>query len=893
MLEFRILGPMEVADGERAVPLGPPRQRALLGALLLAGGATVPVRALTRCLWPDDPDGDHAQVLRVHLSALRQRLGREALAHDTGGYRVVTEPGRIDLFRFRALAEDAARVRADDDLERAEELLGRALGLWRGEPFEDTGDSALRESAAERLVEERRQALEDHAEALVVLGLHTRAIGPLTALTTEVPHRERPRYLLMWALHLAGRRTEALAVYPGYRRRLIREFAADPGRDLQELHRRILCDDPTLSPRRRRRIPRELPPDITHFTGRTAELSGLERWLPAPGDPAAHIVVHGAAGTGKSSLVTHFAHLRQQDFPDGQLYADLHGTRERPAGPAAVAEDFLRSLGTPPRSVPSGLDDRIGELRTRSARRRLLVLLDDAHDEAQVGPLLAASAGSVSLVTSRSPLGGLDTRARLPLDVLSREDALAFLARATAGASTRVPDAEALVDRCGRLPLALAVLASRIGQGRPSRVSALAARLADARGRIDEVRHGDRALRPVLALACAGLPEDARALLRVAGALTEPEFAPWCAGGLVPRPREAATNLVDAGLLQPRGLDRAAQERFGIHALTRLYARELIGDCGARELLRSVAEQALIEVAFARSLIGPADTVTPLGLPLALRPVGSTTGIGCTLRWLDAERVFLTGLVQDAYDYGWYGACWQLAHLLTPHLAERRRLCDWARVQQFALLSLPLLADPHAAALVRRDFGDLLAARGQHADAARELGAAQAGFEACGAPAEAARAQRRRAEALSHLGRPADAEACLRSCLDTFRSLNDRRGHAETELALALVLRRARRGREATALLHSALAVHRDLGDRPGEAAVLHAMIHVCPPTAAATADRQLALARRLDDPWLEARALRDRAAVHRAHDRTAAAAELEQLARDILDAAEEDDSRD
>ncbi|MEU6712893.1 BTAD domain-containing putative transcriptional regulator [Nonomuraea sp. NPDC046802] len=344
----------------------------------------------------------------------------------------------------------------------------------------------------------------------------------------------------------------------------------------------------------------ELPPDISDFAGRAAVLDWIADTVRDHDSAPVHLVLHGPPGCGKSAVAVHAA--TALDGPDGRLYASL-GARP----PGAVLEDLLRTLGCPDGALPPALDERVRLYRSMTAGRKLLVVLDDAADEAQVRPLLPTGPGSLTLVTSRSPLAGLEAARAYELGVLDEDEAVTMLGGVAGHERIRAePDAARCIARlCGYLPLALRIAGSRLARKPGWTLDHLAGRLSDERRRLDELSAGDLAVRGSLTLGYRGLPDQERRLLRALGALSAPDFAPWALGAdLEP--------LAEAGLLQSRGLDEAGQERYGWHDLTRLYAAERLAeeDGGPAAVLATRAGTILERTRLARESLLPAEPGT-------------------------------------------------------------------------------------------------------------------------------------------------------------------------------------------------------------------------------------------------------------------------------------------
>ena len=243
-MEFRILGPLEVVDGGRLLPLGGPRQRTLLALLLTRANEAVSVDFLTDALWGDRPPRDAGNALQYHVSQLRKVLAAERIVTHGAGYTIEVGAGELDLFRFEQLVKDAAEAPP----HRAAELLREALNLWRGPALSDLRDEPFAVAEVHRLEELRLVALERRAEAEIALGRHAEVIPGLEALVHEHPLREPLRAALMRALYGAGRQADALEVYRETRELLVRELGIEPGPALQALERAVLRQDPALAP---------------------------------------------------------------------------------------------------------------------------------------------------------------------------------------------------------------------------------------------------------------------------------------------------------------------------------------------------------------------------------------------------------------------------------------------------------------------------------------------------------------------------------------------------------------------------------------------------------------------------------------------------------------------
>lgn len=582
-LRFSLLGPVRAWRGEEPLTTGSPQQRALLAALLLREGRTATAGELIDALWGEDPPSQALAAVRTYASRLRKALDSGVLVSESGGYAIrSTGEGALDLAVAQDLAAEAEKARHTGDLCQARALLGRALTLWDGEALAGV-PGPYAEAHRVRLEEWRLQLLESRLYMDLEQGCHAETVSELTALTAAHPLRERLRELLMLALYRSGRQAEALAVYADTRRLLAEELGVDPRSGLRDLQQRILQADPTLAepsapvaePASAPVRPAQLPATVTDFTGRTAFVTELGEVLAsADGRVMAVSALAGIGGVGKTTLAVHVAHQARSSFPDGQLYVDLQGAGARASEPEAVLGSFLRALGTADSAIPDSLEERSALYRSVLDGRRILVLLDNARDAAQVRPLLPGTAGCAALITSRVRMVDLAGAHLVDLDVMSPDEALALFTRIV-GEERVAAEREAALDvvaACGFLPLAIRIAASRLAARRTWTVSVLAAKLADERRRLDELQAGDLAVKATFELGYGALePAQARAF-RLLGLADGPDLSLAAAAAVLDLPVEDTEDLLES-LVDTSLLESAAPGRYRYHDLVRLYAR--------------------------------------------------------------------------------------------------------------------------------------------------------------------------------------------------------------------------------------------------------------------------------------------------------------------------------
>ncbi|MEU4762296.1 BTAD domain-containing putative transcriptional regulator [Actinosynnema sp. NPDC023794] len=909
-VRLSVLGPVEVAHGDRLIPVPGPQLRCVLAVLASEAGRVLPVARLAEALWEVPPPTARG-TLQVYVSRLRKLLGGlgVALVGTGGGYRLDIDPADVDLHRFR---EDVARARATADVAVRRRLLATALGEWRGAPLADTADGPLRNRLVVALAEERLAALEDRLEADLELGRHHDVVGDLTALAAEHPGRERVAGALMLALHRCGRRVEALEVYRRLRGLLIEHAGVEPGADLRHLHQRLLADADTPAPAATP-TPRQLPPagDLVARDGYLAELDALltaraaarlgdgplaavagraggadldpravsgagsvagdRRAVPAGGPVVVALV--GTPGVGKTALALRWAHRVADRFPDGQLYADLGGHGEgEPAPPRAVLGEFLRALGVHRDHVPESEAERSALCRSLLADRRVLLVLDNARSAEQVRPLLPGAPGCAVVVTSRAELAGLAARdGAHPVAVvpLSTDDGVALLRGVLGRRVDGEPAAAArLVDLCGGLPLALRVVAHRAVRRPSTTLTALAAQLADETRRIDLLSPPDdpsAAVRAVFSWSYRALPPAAARVFRLLGALPGADFDAEAAGAATGSDvRHELAVLASGHLVEEIGLDR-----YRLHDLLRVYAAELADpDESAAAVARVLdwyLDRAAAAVAAVETDAGPGDRDT-------------------AARWLEAERRNLVAATRLAATSGLHEHAWRLPNTLWRHWFTLGLLDDWTATHEVGLTSARVLGDIRAQAETLNALGVAHQTSQRHTDAVDAYEQALALWEELGDHAGAARTLTNIAVVHYLAGRYRDAVEQGERVLALRLGQDDAFGEAVAHTALGGF--HLRLGDPARALDHGqrALTVFEKLANRFGVAAATLNLGHVHrragePDRAAAHYHDALVRFRELGDQRHEGEALCGLGSVHLARGGLS-------QARDHLDAA-------
>ena len=714
-MEFRILGPLEIVDGPERLDLGGPRQQIAVAAFLLSANRLVTMDRLLEAIYGEELPPTCRSQAQISVSLLRRMFAAHSdtpvISTHPQGYVMQVADGELDAQRFEELVAAGRAARDELQLKEAVAKYRDGLRLWRGDAL--TGiDSQLIRAAAGRLDEERITVNEDRIKLELDLGRHYELVGELYELVDQYPLRERLRGQLMLALYRCGRTAEALSVYRDTRQVLISELGLEPGERLQQLEHAILTSDSSLDPPPETinllqpvsgRAPNMLTTDIADFTGRTDQIEQISRHVIGSAEEGAArlaipiVVIIGKGGVGKTSLAVHGAHAVAGLFPGGQLFADLHGGSSHPVSPMQVLERFLRALGVPSAQIPDGLDERAEAYRSLLADRKVLVVLDDATSETQVTPLLPGGGLAAVIITSRGRLAGLAGAAHIELDIFDADKSLDLLERivGTERVQSQRQAAQALAGHCGHLPLALRIAGARLSAHPHWSVQQLADRLADETHRLDELKHGDTAIRRSMWLSYESATEDARRLFRRLALLDMPAFSRWLTAPLLDQPLADAEDLLDelvtTQLVETTGTRVGIYCQYNLHELIRLFARERLADEEPPAQRKAALERALgallylAERAHSRYYGGDYVRVPSVDVSSPMPEQRVELLVRDPLAWYERERGGLISGVRQAAQAGLVDLCWSLAFSAVTLFESRAYLDDWEETHAIAL----------------------------------------------------------------------------------------------------------------------------------------------------------------------------------------------------------------
>jgi len=583
-LEIRVLGPLEVLVDGRAADLGTPKQRQLLAVLLARPNKMVSVDQLIDALWDGCAPRTARKNIQVYVSGLRKLLG-DRIGFSGGGYMCRIGPAEFDLLRFEELAAAGRRAARSGDRETAAQVLAGAVRPWRDRAFADLTSSAWLAAESDRLQDRYLAAYEDWVELEVDLGRHLAALDSLDDLAARFPARERLSVCRMTALARCGRTGEALAHYDRLRQSLARELGIEPSPVLRALYQRLLAGEEAAP-----RLPgtgsasgmngmdatadrragglselgsngslangsagsgpgiHQLPRRMADFVGRTSHLDLI---LDARTDVT---VISGRVGTGKTALAVQAGHLLREAYPDGELFLRLRDPAGRPIPPAEAVRTALRATRLAP-CLPADPASALQIWQSWLSERRMIVIVDDAPDEASINPLLPGSGSCRILVTSHSRLSGLNCVLRINLGDLEPDEAVELLGRILG--RSRVGAGQTGVRRllagCGSSPLAVRMLGNKLSALPHVPIADFADRLDALRDPLEELTAGDSSIRAGFDRWFRHLPKlHQRALLqltRLPGQAFTHEDAVSALSGLGPRPDRVIEALLEANIL--------------------------------------------------------------------------------------------------------------------------------------------------------------------------------------------------------------------------------------------------------------------------------------------------------------------------------------------------------
>lgn len=748
---YRILGGLEIwADGEPlALPSG--HRLTVLAVLLINANRRVSTADLLRAAW-GSADVDETQLHKSvsYLRGMLARLGRrdDLVTHQRYGYELRVVEGDLDRLVFERLLRQADIALAERRTEDEIKLLRAALRLWTGPtPLAGVARDSFRREAA-HLEQRRKRAAVRLFDLELGQGRHEKIIDELYTMVGYHPTDRRLCEQLMLALYRSGYAVDALTAYDRHAAALDEEAGANPDAGLRSLMYAIASANDDLvaqyEPGRTAGapvlVPRQLPTGTADFVGReeaVAEGGWLLQREPRTAIPV--VVVTGPGGIGKTALAVHIAHQVSGRYPDGQLFLELGDAAAQQLGPEELLAQVLRAFGVS--EIPETRAERAALYRSLVSERRVLLVLDDARDEAQIRDLIPGNPACAVLVTSRRRLPDVDGAHHLPtLGPLPPEEATEMFRRVLRRSGVE-GDAEPeatrrVIDLSAGLPLALSIVAAMRARD-PGRST------VDIANRLEQQSlggfvYGDRSVARSIGAGFDRLDPAARSLFLGLGLLQLPEFGLWTSAAVLDGtgsdPAEVLLRLASCHMIEPAG----PPMRYRFHDLTRRYARHRADSQYAPGDRRAIVAQvygallALVRRAHHKFYAAADFDLVRSAVPEWSAPPAVVAELDRDpLAWCDSERLNIRAAVRHAADLGLDELCWALAVSAHEFYTLRRYLDDWHVTHQLALNACRAAGNlrGEAATLVMLGQPALVTARRAAVPSLEELARAVALFE--------------------------------------------------------------------------------------------------------------------------------------------------------------------
>jgi DNA-binding SARP family transcriptional activator/tetratricopeptide (TPR) repeat protein len=839
-VRFALLGSVRAWRAGSEVELGPPQQRLLLAVLLAGGGRPVSLDELVDVLWEDNPPPSAVNVIHRYVGALRRVFEPELAARATGTwlirhaatYSLAVTAESADLLELRDLVEQARDERPADAVAK----YAAALRLWRGPCAQGIIASSRARTIFTEIDQECLAVASEAADVALACGMAGEIVQFLRQAATLDPFNEAIQSRLVLALAATGNQAAALKTYDLVRDRLAEELGIDPGPELAAAFQQVLTPpEPdavrgqTIEPVVR---PAQLPPDLPAFAGRRTELKYLQSLLASDDEPSpglTTVALDGMPGAGKTTLAVHWAHQVANRFPDGQLYVNLRGFDPNGVelNPAEALRGFLDALGMPPDRIPESVAAQTALYRSVLSDRRVLVLIDNARDVEQVRPLLPGAAGCHVIVTSRNRLTGLvaaEGAFLLTLDTLSIEDARETLVRRLGPerAESESAAVEEIIALCGRLPLALAIVAARAAANPHFPLTAITAKLKRTNG-LAGFRDSDALdVRTVFSWSYRILSPDAAKLFRLLSLHSGPDASVGAAASVIGASYFDTLDLLDE-LTRTRFLIEHKPGRFVAHDLIRAYAIELRDQFDVAEVQHEALGRLLdyyLHASYAANLLLHPHQIpkppAPARAGVAPEPI---TKRAEAMEWFAEERMVLGALVKNAAvnDSALAPYCWSLAITLQQFFQRRGFLHDWAATTTAGLEAATRAGDLEGRAMMHRGLAGALHFLGRGDDALVHLQRTEELFTELGYTTEHAFVNSNFGTVLTGRGKYDEAIERHQRALRLYEEVGDRKGQAISLEGIGYCLTRLGILDEAMAMIRDSMARYQSIGDRNGE----------------------------------------------------------------------------
>jgi tetratricopeptide (TPR) repeat protein len=699
---FCVLGPFGVFRDGKPVRIDSMQVRALIAVLLLAPGQRASHDYIAKRLWSQS--GWAPENIRSCFTKLRRKLPEITPPRNPRNFCEIEVPrGDVDYFRFRDGVEEAGRQRGAERVE----TLRAALSEWLGDPLGDLFEVDL---SAEKVAlnTQWRNASITYLRAMLEIGDSAGFVAGMRTALGRWPDDEKLFEIKLRALAESGRKADIEQVFDERGK----EYGP-PSKHLMEVYGRLTGESlrPGLPAAESipRAVPQQLPVHRPSLIGRDAQLEELSDVLLRESTSMARLVVlSGMAGVGKTQLALYWAASVKDAFSGGVLYTDLNGfASTEPERPEQILARMLDDLGVCPATAT--MDGMITAYRSTLASRAVLVVLDNARDANQVRPLLPGAGSCAAVITSRDRMDSLVVREgahAIAVDLLSPVDAATLLTADLGEASVRAGGhyIDELVELCGRLPLALSVVAAKARTRPPDALRDLVRTLRVEKTRLDSLEHRTDDLNVRLALAASQgtLSPAAAELFRLLAIHPGPTISWPALVALGDNKRQSVLCAVNE-LLAANLLEEPSFDRFAYHDLIRVYAGEL-ADTMTREDRERAVDRAfgfLLHNTWACDKVLVPGRLVPIGEPDGVDVIAPSTPAEA-MAWLDAEYATVTAAIQRAHELGSHRYTWLLTMALTTFQWRRNRFADAERYLVYAAAAAEQVAGPADQAMIYR-----------------------------------------------------------------------------------------------------------------------------------------------------------------------------------------------